>query len=142
MFITKADITSAGIYEEILEALTREIGDTTTTVDAINQITIDEVASYLSSRYDTPAIFALTGSARNEGLLMKCIDISLYHIHCRVNPNVIPDIRVKRYDDAILWLQGVQRGEINPVGLPLLTNPDGEEGTLIYGSNTKRTNHY
>lgn len=139
MFIEKTDITATGIHGEILESLTR---NTDQTVEDVIAFAIDEMGGYLSSRYDVTEIFNKTGSNRNGSIMQFCIDITLYHIHTKGNPNVIPDIRVKRYDDAIDWLKGVQRGTINPVGLPLKEDENGYSSIMSFGSNAKRTNHY
>ena len=139
MFISKDDITNDGIHSEILDALTRY---TDTTVDDLILVAVDETAGYLTSRYDVNTIFSQTGTNRNATLKQKVIDIALYHIHSRANPNVLPEIRMKRYDDAIDWLMGVQRGQIVPPGLPLLPSDSGEGGMITYGSNPKRKNHY
>jgi len=139
MFITKTDITGSGIHEEILNALTRS---TDQTVEDLILVAIDEAGGYLAARYDVNAIFSAVGSARNETVKQRCIDIALYHIHSKANPNILPDIRVKRYDDAIDWLKGVQSGNITPPGLPLLNTDSGVGGMISYGSNPKRVNHY
>jgi phage gp36-like protein len=138
MFITKADITSSGIHSEILEALSR---NSDITLNDIIAISIDEMGGYLASRFDIVNIFNKTGSDRNQSIKQKLIDIVLYHIHSKGNPSAIPDIRVKRYDDAIEWLKGVQSGSINPPGLPL-REEESVNSMMSYGSNPRRVNHY
>lgn len=52
---------------------------------------------------------------------MRLIDITLYHLHSRINPRNIPDLRKDRYDGnrdaqtlgAIGWLKQVAAGKIN-----------------------------
>ena len=139
MFITKTDITRSGIHAEVLDALIRNADET---IDDIISFSIDEMAGYLDARYDTNDIFSKTGNYRNGTLLQKGIDIALYHIHCKGNPNVIPDIRVKRYDDAIDWLKGIQKGNINPPGLTIQEDENGYSNIMSFGSNPKRVNHY
>ena len=139
MFIEKADITKTGIHQEILDALTRNSDDS---IEGVIAFSIDEMGGYLNSRYDVVNIFNKTGSNRNQTVLQKGIDIALYHIHVKGNPNIIPDIRVKRYDDAISWLEGVQKGSINPPGLPVKEDENGYSNIMSFGSNPKRENHY
>lgn len=136
MFIYKPDFNSS-IYSEIVDLLTRS---TDTTLEENVQQAIDEMAGYLSARYDVEAIFTTTGDNRNKLLTMLCKDITLYHLHSVGNPNQIPDLRVKRYDDAIATLKRIQKGEVNPPGLPSL---ETEKSTFVrWGFNKKRNNHF
>ncbi len=136
MFIDKPDFNSS-IHSEIVDLITRS---TDTTLEENVQQAIDEMAGYLSARYDTDAIFAATGDNRNKLLAMLCKDITLYHLHAVGNPNQMPDLRVKRYDDAINTLKRIQKGEVNPPGLPLI---ETETSAFVkYGFNDKRNNHF
>jgi phage gp36-like protein len=99
-----------------------------------------EAKSHLSSRYLIDTDFAKTGNDRNQLLVLKTVDIALYNIHSILNPKQIPDIRIKRYDDAIAWCMQVNRGEINPVGLTKPT--DGSKQAVQYGSNRKRDHYF
>jgi phage gp36-like protein len=140
-FITSSDYDQA-IHSEILDAITRNDSGI---VGIIESQAIEEMAGYLSSRYDTASIFAATGSARHSLILMFAIDITLYHLHSIHNPVKFPQIRKDRYDRAIDWLVMVRSGEINPVGLTLAANSDGIQGgaqNFIMSSNTKRNNHF
>lgn len=140
-FITDLDY-DASIHEEILTAITR---NDSAILLIIQDRAVDEMKSYMASRYDTDAIFSATGSARNQLILMFAMDITLYHLHSVHNPVKFPQIRKDRYDRAIEWLKMVQQGEINPAGLPLITDTDGNQGNALnyaMSSNTKRNNHY
>ena len=79
------------------------------------------------------------GDNRSQQLLTTVVDIALYHVHSRISPRNIPDLRVKRYDDACKWLKMAARGEITP-SLPALQPPQG--GRIRYGGNTKLINSY
>ena len=136
MFITKEDFES-NIHTEILNALTR---NQDTNLDENIAQAEDQMASYLASRYKTDEIFATTGTDRNRLLVMLCKDITLYHLHSKGNPNQMPDIRVKRYDDAIKTLKDIQKGNNNPPGLPKIET--GKSSMVSYGFNERRTNHY
>lgn len=61
------------------------------------------------------------GDNRDQQLVQHCIDICLYHLHARINPRNIPELRMVRYDGngpdqkggAIGWLKNVAAGKIN-----------------------------
>ena len=105
-------------------------------INTLIDTAIDEMKSYLVSRYDL-AIF--TGEEGTMLLNMYCKDITLYHLFSRSNQSQIPTIRETRYKQAIAWLNDVQDQKINPVGLTLLT--DTEKALVKTGGNTKRNNH-
>jgi hypothetical protein len=60
------------------------------------------------------------GDNRNRQLVMLLVDMTLYHLHSRINPRNIPDLRKERYDGnnpqqnggAIAWLKRVAGGEL------------------------------
>ena len=60
------------------------------------------------------------GDNRNQQIVMYLLDITLYHLHSRINPRNIPDLRKERYDGnnatqnggAIAWLKRVASGDI------------------------------
>jgi hypothetical protein len=79
------------------------------------------------------------GDNRNAQLVMYCCDIALFHIHSRIAPRNIPDLRVKRYDDAIKWLKMAGRGEITPA-LPVIQPLQGNR--IRYNSQIKQVNNY
>lgn len=80
----------------------------------------------------------LKGDSRSQQLVSAMLDISLYHIHSRIAPRNIPDLRVKRYDDARAWLQSANKGDITP-NLPLL---QPNKPRIRWGSVTKLNNTY
>lgn len=100
---------------------------------------ISEAKSHLASRYLVDTDFGKTGAAREKLLVLKVVDIALYNIHAILNPKQIPDIRMKRYDDAIDWFKMVNQGIINPTGLTKPT--DNSKNHIQFGSNKKR-DHY
>lgn len=79
------------------------------------------------------------GDNRNQQILTYLVDITLYHIHSRIAPRNIPELRVKRYDDAVKWLKMAARGEITPA-LPIIQPTQG--GRIRYGGNIKQINSY
>lgn len=87
------------------------------------------------------------GDNRNQQIVMYLIDITLYHLHCRINPRNVPDIRAVRYDGmnalqtggAIGWLKKVASGDVT-ADLPAILPVQGN--SIRYGSVTKNTNTY
>ena len=76
---------------------------------------------------------------RDVYLVMITIDITLYHIHARFSPRALTEIRVKRYEDALKWLDDVMLGHENP-DLPLIE--DSEALPLEYGFDKNTQDHY
>jgi len=106
------------------------------TKDLSEQSAISFFRGYLK-RYDVDAIFTNT-SIRDAALVMFLVDYFLYILYAAQPDRLIPDIRVRRRDEAVTWLEGVQKGNISP-DLPTV---DTEEETDInnpfkWGSNTK-----
>lgn len=107
---------------------------------------IAEIGSYLSSRYDTDAIFAPDQAEEAKFPIIKRIvsDLLLYNLHSSANPRNIPEFRIQRRDDAITWLKAVsdRRSNVTADFLPFKaaeeTNPNG----LTWNSKPKRENYY
>lgn len=83
-------------------------------------------------------IFSQTDNRDAQMVLYTC-DIVLYHLHARIAPRNIPDLRVKRYDDAIAWLKMCAEGAITP-NLPLIQPKQGNR--IRYGGNIRQINSY
>jgi phage gp36-like protein len=81
------------------------------------------------------------GDNRNAQMVNYMIDIVLYHIHSRIAPKNIPDLRVKRYDDAISWLKNCAKGDWITASLPLIQPKQGMRAR--WGSRLpKQNNNY
>lgn len=76
---------------------------------------------------------------RGQAMVLRLVDLTLYHIHSRIAPRNIPDLRVKRYDEAIEWLKGCAKGDITP-NLPILKPKQG--GRIRYGGDVRNINTY
>lgn len=101
-----------------------------------------EMESYLNQRYRVAQIFAQTGTSRSPLIVMYMLDIALYHMHSRITPRNIPEIRVDRYDSAIAWLKMVSKGDITP-DLPRISDEDGEKvARTRFDSNTKLSHQW
>lgn len=136
-FIDKKDY-DATVHTEIIDSLTRKDD---TIVEICEDRSIDQMKSYLSGRYDTDAIFKARGNDRLPLVLMMCLDISVYHIYCVGNPQKLSQMRKDRYDRAIEWLKGVQKGQITISGAPLKEDSSNASEYQMK-SNPKRRNHF
>lgn len=137
-FLTDDDYKTL-IKTDILATITRQ--DVTIRPQA-ERIAQSQIESYLRHKYDVGATFAATGSDRAADLVMYMMDITLYHIHSAISPQQIPDLRVKRYDDAMEWLKAVASGKIT-ANLPLLPVPEPTTGGgLLWGSQERVNNYY
>ncbi len=79
------------------------------------------------------------GDGRNPQFVMYLLDICLYHIHCRIAPNNIPQIRLERYDTAIKWLDMARKGNVSP-NLPIIQPRQGNR--IRFGGQIKQQNSY
>lgn len=136
--LTPEDI-NAIIDETILEEITE--GDDTI-LDTAELDAIGEMTGYLAIRYDPAKCFDRALSTDNNGIntvIQRLVDVMLYHAHSRIMPDNIPELREKRYNNAINWLEKVASGYIAPA-LPLKeedpTNP------LRYGNSSTTENKY
>lgn len=98
-----------------------------------------------------------TSDNRDQQLRQKLCEITLFHLHKRIAPRNIPQLRIDAYmgaenDRAIVngeirypvysalgWLQACARGEITP-NLPLLQPKQGNR--IRFGGNVKNINSY
>lgn len=83
--------------------------------------------------------FYTLGDNRDAQMVLYTCDIVLYHLHARIAPRNIPELRVKRYDDAKEWLKMCAEGAITP-NLPLIQPRQGNR--IRYGGNIKQINTY
>lgn len=86
---------------------------------------------------DTDIWFA--GDNRNKQFVTTLVDITLYHLHSAVSPRNIPDLRVKRYDDAIKYLKKCAMGDVTP---NLIKKTPRQGGRIRMGYQTKNINTY
>jgi hypothetical protein len=102
----------------------------------------EQMISALNVRFDVTAIFAATGDARNAEVVMYMVDMVLYHLHSRINPGQVPEVRKHRYEDAMSWMKSVAGGKLEP-NLPK-PDVDGEDSKadVQYGSRTKRDTYW
>ncbi len=136
-FLTDNDYKTL-IKTDILAVVTRQDASIRPAAERIAQ---SQIESYLRHKYDVQTTFAATGEERSADLVMYMMDITLYHMHSAVSPQQIPDLRVKRYDDAIEWLKAVASGKLT-ANFPLLPVPETPTGGLLWGSQERVNNYY
>ncbi len=107
-------------------------------LNTVEQHAVDEMFGYLDVRYDARKIFS-NASNTPKIIKMYLIDILLYHLHSRISPDHIPDLRKMRYDAAINWLEKIADGFINP-DLPIKDKIN--KTPLRYGSGDKQTHYF
>jgi hypothetical protein len=101
-----------------------------------------EAKGYLH-KYDIDAIWAKTGDERDDLLMIWLKDIAVWHYINIANPGVDFSLRERRYNAAIAWLKGVQKGDIVP-DFPVPLESTGDEANttpFLIGSNPKRGNY-
>lgn len=81
----------------------------------------------------------VSGDNRSGLLVQKTIDIALNHLHAAIAPRNIPELRTKRYDDAIAFLKDCAMGNIT-LDSPLLDPIQGNR--IRYGGSIKNNNTY
>ena len=139
MFVTVEEIKTH-LYGEQISAISG--ADDTILLAAIDAA-ISEARGYLAG-YNRDAIFSAEGAARNALLLVFIKDIAVWHYINLCNAGTELELRLNRYERAIAWLKGVQKGDISP-DLPGTSSGEGSEGIVdkvIFGSNPKREQHY
>lgn len=134
MWITKAELKTHMAVSSI-DVIT---DNDDTIIDAAIDGAVSECKGYFKS-YDADAIFATTGTARHSLLLTFVKDIAVYHLIALSNYKADIEFRTQRYNRAVTWLKGVQKGDIVP-DFPL--SQSETSGRILYGSNTKREQHY
>lgn len=130
--------------------------------DQANLLAVAEARSFLISKYNIDTELAKTGSARDPQLLSKIVDIALYHLHQRIAPRNIPELRVNNYmglpehatvvqgkvrypmHSALGWLQACVDGTDITPNLTLLVDADGNKlgNQIRSGGNKKNINSY
>jgi len=135
-FLVEQDY-SVQIRAEIRAILTQ----TDTSLDEAEQMAQAEISAYLRPRgYDLPLLFGYAGSSRPMDLVMRMIDVVLYHLHTSVVTRATPAKVEKRYNDAVSWMNKINGGELDP-DFPKITVGDSTP-TLKLGSNPKYFKRY
>lgn len=120
-------------------ALDLQTGGDDNIIAEMSNEAVAEMKAFLATRYDVDVVFGVSGDERHKTVLMYAKDIALYHIFSRRHTHPMPDIRNKRYENALKWLKDVQDQIINPTDLPVAS--DAAKAMVKTGGNTKRENH-
>lgn len=134
-YITIADF-EARIQRANLDQITN---NNTSIVDTAILLAEAELESYLIQKYDIQTEFSATGTTRNIQLITYGVDLALYHLHSRIAPKNVPELRVNNYNTAILWLKMCAYGDLN-VAIKKLNPKQGMR--IRYSSVPKNTNNY
>ena len=102
---------------------------------------------YFSGVQPTNTTYFTKGDNRNAQIKLYLIDIILYHLHSRINPRNMPELRAIRYDGnnqfqtggAIGWMKNVEKGKVN-LDCPEIEPNQG--GNIRWGSYPKNNNQY
>lgn len=96
---------------------------------------------------DTPGTdFTVTANwqktdPRNKLIVSLVVKIALYHMESHINPQFIPEFRVKQYDDAISYLKMIVKGQTN-LNLPRIDTTTTVPNTFRISSNPKVTQRW
>lgn len=83
-------------------------------------VALEEVASFLRSRYDMQKAYEATGDDRNPHLVQICVNVTLFYLVQWLPGKMASDNRTSLYEYAREWLKLVQRGGAT-ADLPLNT---------------------
>jgi phage gp36-like protein len=137
MFLTNTEMKTH-LYAENISVIQR---DDVTILTAAIQGAVVEARGYLMA-YDVGAVFEAEGEARNPLLLIFVKDIATWHFLVLCNAGHELRLRQDRYDRAIAWLRGVQKGDIDP-DLPKADDSGIDAAAIVkFGSNPKRGQHF
>jgi len=131
MFLTDNDYKTL-INDDDLAVIQKADTDIRAKAEAAAQ---EEISGYLRNRYDVDSIFDEAGDDRNPVIIIKMIDIVLYHLSASLPARLGMETRQLRYDETIKWLDKVNKGLINP-GLPY-KDADDSGNPIKFSSQTK-----
>ena len=101
-------------------------------------VAIGEARSYLIQKYKFDEELLKTSTDRDPQLLNYIIDLAVYHLHSRISPRNIPELRMTRYDNAVAWLKMCAMGDVTPK----LEIQDTAGRILRWGSQQKNQNNF
>lgn len=107
------------------------------------QMAVEEISSYVRTRYDAQKVFDARGEQRNRMIVMLCIDVALYHLLCALPGKMGMEIRKQRYERAIDYLRSLQAGKV-ALELPPLTDPSGadQSSMMLFGSEAPNKHYW
>lgn len=142
-FLDKDELKTVATVE-VVNLITK--GDDTIVTEIIGE-SIDIIKTYLFKHFDTDAIFMAEGGQRSKVILKYLKDIAIHEIYIR-RTKQMNEVAKLRYDEAMLWLEKVAKGIIQP-DLPLKLidtdgdgNPDSGVPFMKLGSRKTYKNHW
>lgn len=133
MFITEEDYRVV-IGESALRIVTQSSEEVRSNAE---QVAMEEVAGYLRPKYDTAAIYAAQGEARNRQVVMVVADVALYHMVSALPQKMGSEVRRERYQQALRWLEGVAAGRIIP-DLPQQGDAEGNPVSITFKASSEQ----
>jgi phage gp36-like protein len=115
------------------------INNNTALLDSAVLLAIAESRSYLAQKFEVDAELLKTNTDRDVQLVTYNVDIALYHLHCRIAPRNIPELRKTRYENAIEWLKLCSEGMVTPA-IDKIQPLQGKRNR--FGGNEKKINTY
>jgi hypothetical protein len=94
---------------------------------------------YFSGQTPDNQLYWIKGDNRNPQIKLYLIDTLLYHLHSRINPRNIPELRNTRYKSVIEWLKKVEMGKVS-LEVPIVVPTTGN--SIVFGSYPKQNNWY
>lgn len=119
MFIEEEDYRTVCSPRE-LEVLQQ--ADTPTRLRA-ERVAMEEVASYLRTRYDIDRAYAAIGNERNAHLVQICVNVTLHYLVQCLPQKMASAHRAEQYERTIEWLRLAQAGKVT-ASLPLAGESD------------------
>jgi len=128
------------MYEEIIRSIERTDANTDKLNKAIK--TAEGQAKGYLSRFNIEALFAATGSNRDEMLLTYLKDLAVWHYIVLANPNMNIAFFQLRFESAITELGKIQSGKVVPYGWPAAVDPVTDSTFFHVKSNPRRGTSY
>lgn len=140
------------IKDELKTVATKEVIDliTNSNETIVNEIileSIDLMKSYLFRYYDIDAIFEAGGAQRSKIILKYLKDIVIHEVYIR-RTKQYNEVAKDRYDEAMLWLEKIAKGDIEAPLPPKIVDTDGDgepdspSSFLKLGSRRSYKNHW
>jgi len=142
-FLTQSELKTVATTE-VVNLITNS--DATIVPEIIDE-SIDIMRSYLFKHYDVDVIFEAEGAERSKVLVKYLKDITIHEIYIRRTKHM-NEVAKLRFDEAMMWLEKVAKGIIQPDLPPKLVDTDGDgepDGSVPFmklGSRKTYKNHY
>ena len=141
MFLEKSELKTVGQIPIIDKIINMD----DSIVDDIIVESISLMKGYLSRFYDAETIFAQEGELRHKSILKRLKDIVIYEIYER-HTREQNLVAMRRYQEAMAWLEKLNSGEFADHTLPALPNEDedinGISGDTRFGGNKRYHSRY